>query len=80
MSKAQDQDQQGKDAAPETSDAEPVRTPRVTAGPCPRSKTHTNTRVYNTKGVTRYCVCDDCGETWKRTGPLASAKPAKASA
>ena len=51
--------------------AEPVRSPVVFAGPCPRSDNHKNTRVYKTDGRIRRCVCDDCGETWKRTGPRA---------
>lgn len=53
--------------------AEPVKSPRVTAGPCPLADVHTNTRVYNTKGTTRFCVCDDCGHTWKKTGERADA-------
>lgn len=50
-----------------------VQHPKVNAGPCPKSKSHPNTRVYRTKGQTRFCVCDDCGETWKKSGPLADA-------
>lgn len=25
------------------------------------------TRVYAKRGAIRYCVCDNCGATWKRT-------------
>jgi hypothetical protein len=65
--------------------AEEVRTPLVRAGACPRAEHHKNTRVYRTVGETRYCVCDDCGHTWKRTGPRAGTPagipaPAKAGA
>jgi hypothetical protein len=52
--------------------AEPVRSPQVFAGDCPKSPTHKQTRVYRTVGQTRYCVCDDCGHTWKQIGPAAS--------
>ncbi len=38
---------------------------RSAAGVCPRNPSHPGPRVYNTKGRTRYCVCDSCGETWK---------------
>lgn len=24
------------------------------------------TRVYATRGTIRYCICDNCGNTWKR--------------
>ena len=41
---------------------------RASAGPCSRTPSHVNTRIYKTSGSTRYCVCDDCGETWKLTG------------
>lgn len=44
---------------------------RVLAGACPQSPRHENTRVYNTRGATRYCCCDDCGHTWKVIGPTA---------
>lgn len=47
---------------------EPVRRPMANAGPCPKNAAHTNTRIYTTKGTTRYAVCDDCGETWKVIG------------
>jgi DNA-directed RNA polymerase subunit M/transcription elongation factor TFIIS len=59
------------------SEAEPVRTPRVRAGECPANESHVNTRVYRTIGEVRYCVCDDCGRTWKKTGPAAGPKLAK---
>lgn len=54
------------------SGALPVRSPRVEAGACPRSAAHSRTRVYRTVGQTRYCVCDDCGTTFKRIGPEAT--------
>jgi hypothetical protein len=57
---------------------EAVRTPQVFAAECPKNPEHKATRVYRTVGAVRYCVCDDCGHTWKQTGPLASPpKPAK---
>lgn len=46
---------------------------RAAAGPCPRVSTHVNTRIYSTKGRTRYCICDDCGETWKQDADPADA-------
>ena len=45
--------------------------PRLTAGPCQREPKHTNTRIHKTTGRVRHCVCDDCGHTWKQTGPFA---------
>jgi hypothetical protein len=51
---------------------EPVRTMNVEAGPCEKHPHHINTRVYRTVGQTRYCVCDDCGHTYKRIGPPAA--------
>lgn len=59
---------------PIDSNPEPVRTPRVFAGPCPQSPHHKSTRVYRTVGVVRYCVCDNCGTTWKQQGPAAGAE------
>jgi hypothetical protein len=53
-------------------EVEAVRTPQVFAVACPKNPGHLATRVYKTKGEIRYCVCDDCGHTWKQTGPLAS--------
>lgn len=50
---------------------EPVRSPRATAGPCPKSALHTQTRIYKTKGTVRHAVCDECGETWKVTAERA---------
>lgn len=41
--------------------------PRVNAGPCPANAMHVNTAVYKTKGRTRFCKCNDCGQTWKVT-------------
>ena len=51
-----------------TDQAEEVK---VEAGPCPQSERHKNTRVYRTVSRIRYCVCDDCGATWKRALPPA---------
>lgn len=51
--------------------AERVRSPRVQATPCPRNPAHTDTQVYKTKGQTRHCKCNQCGETWKLTGAFA---------
>jgi len=45
--------------------------PKVFADPCPVNPQHTKTRIYNTKGSVRYCCCDDCGHTWKQSGPEA---------
>ena len=44
---------------------------RVEAGGCPVCKSK-QSRVYKTQGVVRYCCCDNCGETWSKTGPLAN--------
>lgn len=41
------------------------------AGPCPRSPKHSNTEIYKTVGRVRRCKCNDCGHTWKLTGPFA---------
>lgn len=38
---------------------------RRLTGPCPKSAHHVRRRVYRTTELVRYCVCDDCGETWK---------------
>ena len=43
-----------------------TRSKKVRAAVCPKSENHTNTRVYRTVGKTRFCVCDECGETWKQ--------------
>lgn len=48
-----------------------VNAPRVAAGPCPNSPTHTQTRIYKVEGRIRRCKCNDCGATWKLTGPYA---------
>lgn len=61
-----------------TETVEPVRTPQVYAGPCPKegkNHPHPNTRVYKTDGRVRRCKCNDCGHTWKQTGPPAGADP-----
>lgn len=42
------------------------RQKRSAAGECPRNPKHPGPRVYKTKGRTRYCVCDTCGENWKK--------------
>ena len=42
------------------------RQKRSAAGECPRNASHPGPRVYRTKGRTRYCVCDTCGENWKK--------------
>lgn len=55
----------------ETTSVEPVRKQQVFALPCQKTPAHRNTRVYRTDGPTRYCVCDDCGHTWKQIGPPA---------
>jgi hypothetical protein len=73
------QETEGRDRETEApaGDGKPVRTPQVRAGACPKSELHTATRVYKTLGEVRYCVCDDCGHTWKKHGPPATPKPAK---
>lgn len=48
--------------------------PKVFVGPCPTNPAHTKTRIYSTKGMVRYACCDDCGATWKQTGPEAGAR------
>jgi hypothetical protein len=55
-------------------EAQAVRTPQVFAGECPNNAAHLATRVYKTLGEVRYCVCDDCGRTWKKEGPRATPK------
>lgn len=58
----------------EAVDENPTYVPkRAAAGPCPRTPTHVNTRIYSTKGRTRYCICDDCGENWKQDADPADA-------
>lgn len=39
---------------------------------CPVSPNHTGAKVYRTDLRTRYCKCNDCGHTWKMSGPPAS--------
>jgi hypothetical protein len=58
-------------AAGQAETLEPTRTKLERTGPCPKTPAHTNTRVYRTVGQTRYCVCDDCGHTFKRIAPAA---------
>lgn len=53
----------------------PVRKQLVYAGPCqrvlgPGATPHKHTRVTSTQGKIRYCICDDCGEKWKKVGPV----------
>ena len=45
---------------------------KISAGPCPGCKHESQSEIYDTKGPTRYCKCNGCGETWKKTGPLAN--------
>lgn len=52
--------------------AKPKRTVAVRAGDCPRAPRHGAGRVYKTAGRVRYCVCDQCGHTWTKAGPLAT--------
>lgn len=61
----------GRSRRNQTTSVEPVRRPRVFALACPVNPKHVATRVYRTDGETRYCVCDDCGATWKQIGPAA---------
>ena len=44
---------------------------RIEAGTCRECKS-SRSRVYKTQGVHRYCVCDECGHTWSKAGPLAN--------
>lgn len=41
--------------------------PKVWAGECPKDSRHQQTQVYKTFGSVRYCKCNDCGSTWKKT-------------
>jgi len=75
--KPQNGETEGRSSETDASEAKAVRTPQVRAGACPKSDAHNATRVYRTIGEVRYCVCDDCGHTWKKSGPPAGAKPAK---
>lgn len=52
-------------------EARRVSSPKVKAGECPLSDRHQHTKVYKTIGRVRHCRCDDCGHTWKLTGPFA---------
>lgn len=45
---------------------------RIEAGKCEACNATKGTRVYKTQGVVRYCVCDQCGNTWQKSGPLAN--------
>ncbi len=76
MARAKPTKQDGQDG-PQNETDKPAGTPvkirrrkRVFAVVCPRNEKHQSTRVYRTAGKTRYCVCDDCGETWKQVGDL----------
>jgi len=53
-------------------DAPKTERVRIEAGQCDACKAKTGTRVYKTQGVVRYCVCDQCGHTWQKSGPLAN--------
>lgn len=53
----------------------PLKKQRVHAGECPQGASHKSTRVYRTAGRIRFCVCDDCGHTWKKSGPPAEEDP-----
>lgn len=44
----------------------------VAAGACPVCKNDKHSQIYDTKGQSRYCKCNNCGETWKKVGPLAN--------
>ena len=46
---------------------ESTKKKKVYAARCPRNGNHKKTRVYRTLTKVRYCVCDDCGHTWKQT-------------
>jgi hypothetical protein len=73
----EEQNPKPKIQGPKSEEAQPVRTPQVFAGECPNNAAHAATRVYKTLREVRYCVCDDCGRTWKKTGPAAGAKVAE---
>ena len=59
-------------AKDETTHSSQTRSPRVFATVCPQNSEHERTRVYKTIAKVRYCVCDECGETWKQVGPQAA--------
>jgi hypothetical protein len=48
-----------------------VSSPRISAGKCPVNASHEHTIIYKTVGRVRRCKCNDCGATWKLTGPFA---------
>jgi hypothetical protein len=50
--------------------AQRVASPKIRAAEC-ASCGSGQTRVYKTEGRVRRCVCDNCGTTWKLTGPFA---------
>ena len=60
------------ESKPDAAQEPAPRRRRMTAGPCPQSANHQNTRIYKTIERKRYCVCDDCGHTWTKIGPSAS--------
>lgn len=65
------------DRAAATSEVDDMDKPQrrrraVSAGVCPRVPAHGPGRVYKTNNQVRYCVCDQCGDTWKKAGPPAS--------
>lgn len=43
----------------------------VAGDPCPTNPDHRRGRIYKTDRRSRYLVCDDCGTTWKLSGPYA---------
>lgn len=52
----------------------PVKSPICKVGPCPKTvhlpveQQHKNRKIYKKDDRTRYCKCNDCGETWKMVG------------
>jgi hypothetical protein len=61
------------DSRDQTESVAPTRPMKVFAGNCPTSPRHINTKVYRTVDKIRYCVCHDCGATWKQSGPASAA-------
>jgi len=55
----------------ETPQPRRVASPKMTAGECPINPAHEHTMIYKTVGRVRRCKCNDCGHTWKLTGPFA---------
>lgn len=42
---------------------------RMRRAVCPINPEHPGATVYSTKGRTRWCKCNTCGNTWKQTAP-----------